>query len=192
MFIYVKQIAWVVWGPSRRCSSSFRLTNGTRQGSVISPTIWCTYWQDLLDRLHALGVGCHLPGGTFGPSPSHPVGGILCSDTFFGVTIYADDILLLAPTLSSLQLMAMEVEMFASSHNILFSTNPNPSRSKSKCVWFCGKSGEVSYPAPIMLNGDALPGWSLPPIWATSCTSSTPWSTTPGARGPATSRRPPA
>jgi hypothetical protein len=157
MFIYVEQTAWVVWGPSRRCSSSFQLTNGTRQGSVISPTIWCAYCQDLLDRLRALGVGCHLSGGTFGPSPSHPAGGILCGDTFVGVTIYADDILLLAPTRSSLQLMVREAEIFASSHNILFSTDPNPSRSKSKCLWFRGKSGEVNYPAPILLNGDALP-----------------------------------
>ena len=50
LFIYMEQTAWVVWGPSRRCSSSFRLTNGTRQGSVISPVIWVVYCQDLLDR----------------------------------------------------------------------------------------------------------------------------------------------
>jgi hypothetical protein len=124
---------------------------------VISPTIWVVYCQDLLDRLRSLGVGCHLPGGTFGPSASHPAGGILCGDTYVGVTIYADDILLLAPTRSSLQLMVREAEMFASSHNILFSTDPNPSRSKSKCLWFHGKSGQVTYPAPILLNGDALP-----------------------------------
>ena len=86
MFIYVEQTAWVVWGPSGHCSS-FRLTNGTSQGSVIFPTIWCAYCQDLLDQLRALGIGCHLPGGTFGPSPSHPAGGILCGDTFVSVTI---------------------------------------------------------------------------------------------------------
>ena len=124
---------------------------------MISPVIWVVYCQDLLDRLRSLGVGCHLPGGTFSPSASHPAGGILCGDTFVGVTIYADDILLLAPTRSSLQLMIKEAEMFASSHNILFSTDPNPSRSKSKCLWFCGKAGQVAYPAPIILNGDALP-----------------------------------
>ena len=53
--------------------------------------------------------------------------------------------------------MVREAEMLSFSHNILFSTDPNHSRSKSKCLWFCGKSGEVAYPAPIMLNGDALP-----------------------------------
>ena len=119
--------------------------------------IYVEHCQDILDRLRALEVGCHLPGGTFAPSARHPAGGILCGDTFVGVTIYTDDILLLAPTRSSLQLMVKEAEMFASSHNILFSTDPNPSRRKSKCLWFCGKSGEVAYPAPIVLNGVALP-----------------------------------
>ena len=98
-----------------------------------------------------------LPGGNFSPLASHPAGGILCGDTFVGVTIYADDILLLPPTHSSLQLLVKEVKMFASSHSILFPTKPNPCRRKSKCLWFCGKSGEVTYPAPIVLNGDALP-----------------------------------
>ena len=61
MFIYLEQKAWVVWGPSRRCSSFFRLTNRTRQGSVISPN----YCQDLLDWLRALGIGYNLPGKPF-------------------------------------------------------------------------------------------------------------------------------
>ena len=157
MFVYMQQTAWVVWGPARHCSSPFQLTNGTRQGSVISPVIWCVYCQELLDKLRSLGVGCHLPGGTFGPSPSHPAGGILCGNTFVGVTIYADDILLLAPTRGALQIMVKEAERFAASHNIIFSTDPSPSKSKSKCLWLCGKSGQVSYPANIILNGNALP-----------------------------------
>ena len=115
------------------------------------------YFQDLLDRLRSLGVGCYLPGGTFSPSASHPAGGILCGDTFVGVPIYADDILLLAPTHSSLQLIVMEAKIFASSHNVMFSTDPNPSRSKSKCLWFCGKVGHVAYSEPIFLDGDDLP-----------------------------------
>ena len=155
LFVYMQQTAWVVWGARggpRRCSSPFQLSNGTRQGSVISPVVWCVYCQELLDRLRSLGLGCHLPGGTFSPSPNYPAGGILCGTTFVGITIYADDILLLAPTRSSLQLMVTEAQLFASSHNIIFSTDPKPSLSKSKCLWFCGKSGPVAYPAPVTLN----------------------------------------
>jgi hypothetical protein len=160
LFIYTQQTAWVVWGGRgtvRHCSSPFNLTNGTRQGSVISPVIWCVYCQELLDKLRALGIGCHLPGGTFGPTPGLPAGGILCGTTFIGVTIYADDVLLLAPTREALQRMVKEAEHFASSNNIVFSTDPSPAKSKSKCMWFTGKSGQMDYPTPITLNGDALP-----------------------------------
>ena len=87
---------------------------------------------------------CHLPGGTFSPSTSHPAGGILCGTTFVGFTIYADNILLLAPTRGALQLMVKAAEIFASSHNIVFSTDPSPAFGKSKCLWFCGNSGVVS------------------------------------------------
>ena len=119
--------------------------------------IWCVYCQELLDKLRALGIGCHLPGGTFGPTPGLPAGGILCGTTFVGVTIYADDVLLLAPTREALQRMVKEAEHFASSNNIVFSTDPSPAKSKSKCMWFTGKSGQMDYPTPITLNGDALP-----------------------------------
>ena len=158
--VYTQQTAWVVWGgpgQARHCSAPFTLTNGTRQGSVISPVIWCVYCQELLDELRALGIGCHLPGGRFGPRPGYPAGGILCGNTFAGVTIYADDIMLLAPTSSALQRMVKVAEDFAASHNIRFSTDPSPAKSKSKCIWFCGKAGQVDYPPPIVLNGLPLP-----------------------------------
>ena len=160
LFVYTEQTAWVVWGgrgAARRCSSPFTLTSGTIQGSVISPVVWCVYCHQLLDKLRALGVGCHLPGGTFGPCPGYPSGGILCGDVFAGVTIYTDNILLLAPSRETLQIMVREADEFATSHNICFSTDPNPTKSKSKCLWFCGKTGPVTYPATIILNGDPLP-----------------------------------
>ena len=124
---------------------------------MFSPVIWCVYCQELLDKLCALGIGCHLPGGTYGPLPSLSAGGILCGTTFVGVTIYADDVLLLAPMREALQRMVKEAELFASSNNIVFSTDPSPAKSKSKCMWFTRKLGQQDYPAPITLNGDSLP-----------------------------------
>ena len=38
-FSYSEQLAWVRWGRSC-CSRTFRITNGTRQGSVASPAFW--------------------------------------------------------------------------------------------------------------------------------------------------------
>ena len=41
-------------------SASFRLTNGTRQGSVLSPTLFAVYLDGLLVKLKEQGVGCHV------------------------------------------------------------------------------------------------------------------------------------
>ena len=58
--VYQDQVAWVKWGGSR--STQFRITNGTRQGSVLSPVLFLVYIDLLLQELRALGVGCHLAG----------------------------------------------------------------------------------------------------------------------------------
>ena len=44
---------------------------------------------------------------------------------------------------------------------MVYSTDQNPSKSKTKCVFFCGKVKNVQYPAPVQLNGHDLP-------WVTS------------------------
>ena len=42
-------------------------------------------------------------------------------------------------------------------HNLVFSTDPNPAKSKTKCLYFCGRSHNVEYPAPLILDGKPLP-----------------------------------
>ena len=65
IFIYKKQFARVRLGDKSK-SEIFKIGNGTRQGSVLSPTLFSvyTYVQDLLDMLKNIGVGCHV-GETF-------------------------------------------------------------------------------------------------------------------------------
>ena len=48
-------------------------------------------------------------------------------------------------------------ESYAEVHNLLFSTNPVPSKSKTKCIYFCGLAGKVRYPDPVQLYGKDLP-----------------------------------
>ena len=111
MFVYMEQSAVVKWGTS--VSEPFSLTIGTRQGSVISPTLWCLYCEDLIAEIRSLGLGCRI------------------QNIFLGITIYADDVILLAPSRTALQEMLKVTENFAKDKNIVFSTHENPDKSKS-------------------------------------------------------------
>ena len=55
MAVYEDQYAWVKWGGAR--SSLFSITNGTRQGSILSPALFAVYVDELLQDLRALGIG---------------------------------------------------------------------------------------------------------------------------------------
>ena len=74
-----------------------------------------------------------------------------------GASAYCDDLALLAPNREVLQQMVKVCEEYGVEHNLVFSTDPNPARSKTKCVLFCGVKTKVRYPAPVMLDGKALP-----------------------------------
>ena len=137
MFVYQEQFAWVKWGDTK--SDLFTIINGTRQGSMISPALWSIYLDMLIKELRELGVGCH-------------VGGL-----FMGVVGYADDLLLMAPTRRAMQAMLDKCEEYASDHNILFSTDPDPSKSKTKCIFVCGDQKKLAKPATLTLCGRDLP-----------------------------------
>ena len=101
------------------------ITNGTRQGAILSPNFWAIYADPLLERLRGLGLGAHVAG------------------LFVGAVCYADDVLLIAPTRSAMQRMIYEMEEFARESNIIFSTNPVPAKSKSKCIFVVGKKSNL-------------------------------------------------
>ena len=43
-------------------SEEFTMTNGTRQGSVLSPALWCIYLDGLLEELRRKKLGYHVAG----------------------------------------------------------------------------------------------------------------------------------
>ena len=141
IFIYEEQTACVRL--AGRSSNTFNVSNGTRQGSLASPALFAVYLDSLLKQLRQLQLGCH-------------VGGV-----WMGAASYCDDLILLSPTRSVLQDMLSVCEKYATEHNMVYSTDPNPSKSKTKCMYFCGNIRNVVYPAPVKLNGRDLP-------WVTS------------------------
>ena len=136
LFVYEEQYAWVKWGKTR--SRTFGVVNGTRQGSVLSPALFSVYMDDLIVRLRKSGVGCH-------------IGGVFC-----GVVGYADDLLLMAPRRSGMKRMLTLCEDYAVENNLEFSTDPNPAKSKSKCIFMSGHL-KVAKPANLQLYGVDLP-----------------------------------
>ena len=68
-------------------SHFYKLDTGTRQGGVLSPVQFNIYIDNIISIITESGFGCHL------------------RSISLAVLIYADDILLLAPTVTSLQLL---------------------------------------------------------------------------------------
>ena len=134
--VYEKQYAWVRWGNAR--SEIFPIVNGTRQGSVLSPALFSIYMDEILEILRDLGVGCYV------------------GEIFMGAMGYADDLVLLAPTRTGMQMMLQACEEFGTRNNLQFSTDPDARKSKTKCVYMCGKK-KVAKPAPLRLYGRDLP-----------------------------------
>jgi hypothetical protein len=120
-------------------SSMFRLTYGTRQGSVLSLLLFSVYLDDLLAELRALQLGCHIGG------------------LWYGACGYAADLILLASNREVLQKMQAICERYGKEHNLVFSADPVPKLSKIKCMYFCGLSNNVKYPAPVQLYEEDLP-----------------------------------
>ena len=133
LFIYTKQSCYVRWNSKK--SGSFAIKNGVRQGAILSPCLFCLYLDNLLKALCESGVGCHIGG------------------FYFGAFGYADDVILLAPSRESLQLMLNICQNFSKEHSMQFSTDPDPKKSKTKCLYFT--LHEIAL-TPLKLNGNDI------------------------------------
>ena len=117
-------------------SFKFAVTNGVRQGAVSSPILFNVYIDKLIKLLRSSKIGCSI------------------GHIYYGIMVYADDIVLLCPSRIGLQAMLDICEKYAVSHNLQFSTNIDPVKSKTKCIHF---SKKIINLAEMELNGDKLP-----------------------------------
>ena len=136
IFLYKKQTADVRW--KSKYSFEFNIRNGVRQGAVLSPILFCLYMDNLFKLLRDSKNGCWI------------------GEYYAGVFGYADDLLLICPSRSGLQNMLGIAERYANSHKISFSTNINPTKSKTKGIIFTNKETKAD-PEPVLLNGNPLP-----------------------------------
>ena len=98
MAMYKKQCANVKWNGVT--SSRFAIKNGVKQVAVLFAILFCVYIDELFPVMRRKRSGCWVNGD------------------FVGMLGYADDIMLLSPTLEGLQDMVDTCAAYMSVHNL--------------------------------------------------------------------------
>jgi hypothetical protein len=83
-------------------SPEFTVTNGVKQGGILSPVLFTIYIDGMFTRLKHIGVGCHI------------------DHKYVGALGYADDTALLAPSVTALKLMLNICKQYGAEYNISF------------------------------------------------------------------------
>ena len=123
---YVKQQLRVKY--NGETSNWFNVSNGVKQGGVLSPTLFSVYIDNMLNIIKDNNLGCHI------------------GDTCCGIIGYADDILLLSPTVQTLERMIRVCETYACDFDIKFNGK------KSQLMVFGKCKGEIN----VRVNGEKL------------------------------------
>jgi len=126
--IVFKIIAAVRWNSC--LSSPFSVGSGVRQGSTLSPALFNLYINIVIAALRSCDCGCYI------------------CDRFFGCFLYADDIIILALSLSGLQSMLDSCTTVCKELRMKFNN------SKSYCIVF-GKCPKSSID-PMRLDMDII------------------------------------
>ena len=99
-YLYTNQTVSVKWGS--KISRPVSVTNGVKQGGILSPVLFTLYMDTLFAQLKSSGSGCHI------------------GNTFMGAVGYADDVALLAPSLQALHKMLGICDSFGNDYSVLF------------------------------------------------------------------------
>ena len=100
-------------------SNRIAVSCGVRQGSILSPTLFNIYMNDLQLEFNGCRVGCH-------------IGNLSCNNI-----AYADDMVLLSPSAKGLNCLLGVCESYAKKHDVVYNT------TKSKVMLFPCKTLNV-------------------------------------------------
>ncbi|KAJ2937484.1 hypothetical protein O0L34_g17527 [Tuta absoluta] len=127
---YSNQTNLVRWCGSD--SSEFKLACGVRQGGLTSPLLFNLYVNKLIVDLSSTRVGCHIG-----------------SESINNLS-FADDMVLLSPSIAGLRVLLRICEGYAASHNLLYNTK------KSVCIAFTDDGKKRASALPVCLAGTPL------------------------------------
>ena len=108
--MYTSHIISIAW--NNIVSNAFVVRNGIKQGGILSPLLFCIYFDELLLRLKNAGIGCWI------------------GSVYVGALAYADDLSLLAPTIGAMHSMLAICDSYAKEFNVIF----NASKTKCMCL----------------------------------------------------------
>ena len=120
----------VRWGS--QLSQSFGVSNGVRQGGILSPYLFAVYIDQLSKDLNRVPAGCYI------------------GNTLVNHIIYADDICCFSPSVAGLQDLLNVCDSFFYKNGIVFNSN------KSQCMQFLTKSFHLTNVPVIRLCNDTL------------------------------------
>jgi len=113
-------------------SDGFHVSNGVRQGGILSPFFFNVYMHDLDVSLTTRNVGCGING------------------VLINHLLYADDLCLICPSVKCLQLLIDHCCEYAKNHDIIFNCD------KTVCMSFMSKRFKLLNPPHVTLSGGAL------------------------------------
>ena len=143
--MYTRQRMCTDWNGTR--SDFFGACNGVKQGGILSPVLFCVYFDELLKRISDSELGCHVGHLSYAGSG------------------YADDVGIVSPSVRALQRILNICSEFAEEYNVTFNAR------KTVCMRV-GKSGQppkrsvslhgvaIQWTDQIKHLGNAIP-WNL-------------------------------
>ena len=129
-FWYANQLVQIKWGSS--VSVGFKVSNGVRQGGILSPYLYNVFMDDLSNRLNKCKTGC------------------IVGDTVTNHFMYADDLVAFSPCSAGLQ----EILSVCSQYGAQFDIKYNAEKSNIMIVRSREDRGSV-FPM-FFLSGNAL------------------------------------